>query len=355
MNTKQTPGGVRADEARDAHLSAALRHAPDADQRPPGHLSARILAAAHRAAAEPRLWAQMPAQMPARAAPPRRRWWAPAGLGASGALASVLLAGVIGLLWNDGPPGPGIDEAPSNGSTPAPLAPPAAPPAPPAPEVTSAPAARSETVTAPPPPAPAAPRQGQGLAVPAQRAERGDSAPIGAALSAAPRAAMLVRASQAQPDLRWRVDGVDRGLAPASWVQTLRLMSQERGQPHVQPDPGLTQDAANPAPDLSPNSPLAGRQIELQETNGTLARIWLAERSLLWCSAGAGAPCLLSGLSQSESNALMQPLDGPPAAIPAAAPPWVSPPAARASWAATPPAKAPAGQPAGQPGQHDSK
>lgn len=88
------------DIPRDEHLRAALRHAPDAGLQPPPHLRAQIVAAAHRTLAE------RPAAAPARPRP----WWRPGPLGASGALASVLLAGVIGLMWQDGPPGPALDE-----------------------------------------------------------------------------------------------------------------------------------------------------------------------------------------------------------------------------------------------------
>lgn len=90
---------MSADVERDERLRAALRHAPDAALAAPPDLSAQILAAAHRAAAE-----RAPAH-----APPKRPWWAfptPRHLGASGAFATVLLAGVLGLLWRGQQPGP---------------------------------------------------------------------------------------------------------------------------------------------------------------------------------------------------------------------------------------------------------
>ncbi len=91
---------------RDARLLAALRHAPDADLAPPSHLGAQIVAAAHRASAEV-----------ASPAPPRRGGWLggpfgrPWSLGASGALATFALAGVLGLLWRGERPGPAIEAA----------------------------------------------------------------------------------------------------------------------------------------------------------------------------------------------------------------------------------------------------
>ena len=110
----------------DPHLQAALRHAPDAQLAAPAELSAQILAAAHRSAAEAprqpvtapsgwRLWA----------------WWRQPQ--ASAAMATVLLAGVVGLLWRDEQPGPvsklDLDPGPT---AQAPLA--AAPPPPSPPE-----------------------------------------------------------------------------------------------------------------------------------------------------------------------------------------------------------------------------
>ena len=84
----------------DPHLNQALVHAPDRDVAPPAHVSAQILAAAHREAAA----APAPARKPAAGVP----WWRQAR--AAGALASVFLAGFIGLLWRGEPPGPAVDE-----------------------------------------------------------------------------------------------------------------------------------------------------------------------------------------------------------------------------------------------------
>ena len=100
------PAGHDDDLARDAHLRAALRHAPDRDARPPAELSRRILDAA-RAAAGP---------APKTTARPAAGPWARArdGLaactawlrhpGATAAFASLMLATVIGVMWRDGPP-----------------------------------------------------------------------------------------------------------------------------------------------------------------------------------------------------------------------------------------------------------
>ena len=102
----------------DEHLRTALRHAPDRDLEAPRELSAQIVAAAYRAAAEP-----APHTVPRRWPWPAWRGARPLRLGASGALASVLLAGVIGLMWQANPPGPGrgtdAGDGPSPAATPA--------------------------------------------------------------------------------------------------------------------------------------------------------------------------------------------------------------------------------------------
>ncbi len=106
------------DERPDPHLRAALRHAPDADLQAPAAIGERLRAAARAAVAADR------------PAPWWRALWptTPLRLGASGAFASVLLAGVIGLLWRGEPP-PAVAPAPA-------AAPPAA-----APPATATPAA----------------------------------------------------------------------------------------------------------------------------------------------------------------------------------------------------------------------
>ena len=87
----------------DEHLRAALRHAPDADVAAPVHISAQIIAAAHRSAGER-------AAPFTRAPAARGRWWLQPW-GASGAMATVLMAGVIGLIWRGEAPGPAREEA----------------------------------------------------------------------------------------------------------------------------------------------------------------------------------------------------------------------------------------------------
>ena len=85
------------DAARDAHLRAALRHAPDAGLAPPPALSAAILREARSAAAPVarppvgrRLWGAV------------ARLWAALGRPAVAAgFASVMVASVVGVMWWD--------------------------------------------------------------------------------------------------------------------------------------------------------------------------------------------------------------------------------------------------------------
>jgi hypothetical protein len=91
-------------EQRDAHLLAALQHAPDRDVRPPPALSAQILLSA-RQAVQP-----APPAVPAR---PWKETWLERLLqwqrlltqpATAGALATLAVATVIGLMWRSGVP-----------------------------------------------------------------------------------------------------------------------------------------------------------------------------------------------------------------------------------------------------------
>lgn len=153
-------GELSGDEdlPHDAHLRAALRHAPDREARPPAVVRARILAAAHAAV---------------RPATPQRGlaawlaegWRALTRPAAGAAFASLALATTIGLMWRDGPPPealPGAERqthpaAPrasaeaGAGEAASPVAPPVAAAPPPSPRVPPGPA---------PTPAPASPTPG---------------------------------------------------------------------------------------------------------------------------------------------------------------------------------------------------
>ncbi len=91
-----------SDEPVDAHLRAALRHAPDANATPPAALSAAILSQARAAATPSALTRTAPA---ATAWPPLRwllqTWWALSHPALATGLASVMVATVVGLMWWD--------------------------------------------------------------------------------------------------------------------------------------------------------------------------------------------------------------------------------------------------------------
>jgi hypothetical protein len=173
---------------RDAHLCAALRHAPDRELTPPEALSREILAAA-RAAVAPPPW---PRRVLAKATALLDLLRRPA---AGAAFASLVLATVIGLMWRDGPP-PEADAPPLRQAAPVEnraderpreMAPPAAE----VPASIAAPAAAREAVPAPPTrkPAAPAPRHREAAAPPAD-ARRAPPPPAAAAPvdAAAPRA-----------------------------------------------------------------------------------------------------------------------------------------------------------------------
>ena len=116
---------MKPDEAiqPDAHLRTALRHAPDADVAAPADISAQIIAAAHRSARER-------AALPTHASAGSGRWWLQPW-GASGALATLLMAGVIGLMWRGEAPGPAREDAvPQVAQAPVPAPTPSTTPAP---------------------------------------------------------------------------------------------------------------------------------------------------------------------------------------------------------------------------------
>lgn len=151
------PGDL-GEDGIDPRLRAALRHAPDRDLAPPAALDRRILDAASEALRSKRVSA-------------RSGWRAwldaltrPAG---AAALTSVVLATVIGVMWQDGPPPEAPPETPSETLSEMKAAPPKAAMTPPAPAgenrtpsepATAAAVAAAPVATLPPPPAAPLPR-----------------------------------------------------------------------------------------------------------------------------------------------------------------------------------------------------
>ena len=163
------------DDERDAHLRAALRHAPDAQLQPPHALSELILKEARAKARD----AASPARLPPH--PLLGIWdWLARPSVATG-FAGVMVATLIGLMWWDQP----MDEA-----MPRPPAPAAAPAPAPAPVVPSPPAAPIAEATRPAP-----------AREPARTPQR-KVAPAAKPAPAAPPAAETAREEQAAPVAR---------------------------------------------------------------------------------------------------------------------------------------------------------
>lgn len=216
---------MSADPGRDAHLLAALRHAPDHDAAPPAALSARILEQARQAEQPPR-----PA--PLRDSGLFERWfgWTARPL-AAGAFGLVLIAGFVGLMWREGPPPEALSGDP-------PVAP-AATAVPPAPAPTAASAA----------PAPAA----EPITESALREQ------AGAAKTAAPRAvapAPPTRRNTASAERRAEAvaDSVARPVEQAAPAAPAAQAAPERLSAPALPPPSVAGAVAEP-PAVTPRAP----------------------------------------------------------------------------------------------------
>ena len=201
-------------QLRDARLARALDHAPDAQALPDDSVRRAVRDAARRAvtpAAQPAWW---------------KRWWAgDAGqrLPWNAALASVLLASLVTLLWvdRDIP-----DAQPQGERRQAPAAPAAVPPPEPAagkvePQPAApAPVPASKSVPRPAPPAEPAPdrerlaagtQKAEGQAAETQRERRAEPTP-----SPATEPAPLAKSAPAQADMARRADAVQEQAAAAA-------------------------------------------------------------------------------------------------------------------------------------------
>jgi len=272
------------DPERDAHLRAALRHAPDADLAPPPALSDAILRAA-RAAVKPAL--------------PARGWWST--LPWSGSLAGLTAATLFGLIWWPAPLPPPVPADIAEVVAQAPAAPapatasvePVAKVAPPPPSVRATPERRRESrrtpeseqavaAAAPPaaaadaaaPPPPAA-RKAEAPTPAAPAAMRMDRAPAVELRSSLADAAppSLARALQppASTSWQWQLDGEDRPPAALqSWLERLRTHTHGRWRLH---------DAALPP----------GRTLVALENGQPRARIVLTADAVWWRDEASGS------------------------------------------------------------------
>jgi len=216
---------------RDAWLSEALRHAPDADAAPPPRVNDTVLRMGRAAVAVRAL----PAPPPAPSWPGRlgAAWAWLARPPVAAGFAGLMVATVVGLMWWDRP----LDEAVPPREEPVaaqPAAPTATPPAvatvpaTPPPAQPAAPARKAAPAAAAPAPAPApAPT----APAPALQRDMAKSAPSGAAAPAAPTAGDA--AAEAAP--RARESAERREAAASSAIGTpglsnLRFEIQRRPQ-----------------------------------------------------------------------------------------------------------------------------
>lgn len=315
------------DEARDAHLRQALRHAPDRDAAPPPALSASILAQA-RAAVQP-------AAPRREVAPPwwSRLWQQVATPAFGGAFASVMLAGVIGVMWQDGPPPealPGAERDLAKAPTAsAPAAVPATPAiAPPAPAAAMQDNARAdEPKQAPPQPAtppqkaaPAAPPAAARGPVPkaAETSREVAPAPPEAENATAPSGAVEARKQRAAAgSLTSTVPEPAAAAVPAPAAPpAVAPAPPPAPAPVVAAAPAAPPPAAAPAPPPAPA--VAPARSILPETTRDAARD--AEVAPRTARREASAPGALGAASLARMAPPLDPLAAPLAALVGAAP-----------------------------------
>jgi hypothetical protein len=223
------------DTLRDAHLLAALRHAPDREAVPPPDVTARVLAAAHAAVRADRAqpsWAQRLAA-----------WWGAPRVGVGAAFGTLVAAVLVGVLW----------------STREPLPPPSQPggPSP----IVAAPERRGQDGTA----APSAPP-----AISAQAAR--DAAPSAAAKEAQrPVPPAPARAAERQQNAEQRAAKVQGGRQPPE-VQAAppapAVPAPEPSRAAPPPAPPKAQTDAAAAPPSAAATPSHQRPAELGRLSG---------------------------------------------------------------------------------------
>ncbi len=251
-------------EPPDAHLRQALRHAPDARLQAPPELSAQILAAAHRAKADQ---PPLPAGTPRLAWPWSRRW----SLGTSGALASLLLAGVIGVLWRGDPPGPARERL-------------ALAPAPAVVAATPAPAALQEVTAPPQSPAAAASFRRAGTGASADAVERAKAVAQPAQQPWADATARGAVLTQIGRDTMRPVD--------AAWLEGLSTLTAGAWRPDA-----LAQEQVGDV------------ILEWRLGQQTLGRLWLDGQRARWCPVAPSAgTCQMATLPPQAAAGLKEKL-----------------------------------------------
>jgi hypothetical protein len=274
----------RPDDAIDAHLRAALRHAPDQHERAPALISARILAAARQTAP------------PAQAQPGWLPRWLAAPWAGAGSLAAVLL--VSGVLWvqRDAlPPAVAPSEVASEAAAPTQAAP-AAAAAPLAKTLPPATKAAETLVSRSASPQPVAPSTTRPVTPPDTRADGRVERLASPAPAAEPEpvrqqssqsavaAATPIAADSASGWSAATPDAVPRPL-PAGWLQALA--------------------AATPVWTEAPPAGAAladARAVSLWREGEAVVWLQLGRDRVQWCSAATG--CWRAAISAESSSAL---------------------------------------------------
>lgn len=291
----------------DEHLRAALRHAPDAELEAPAELRERLLAEARRAV---RPVAPPPAE------PWWRRWFPAGGWLPQGALASLLVAGLVTLLWqHEEVPAPTVESrapavaadtaapaaAPApEASAPAPLAKAEAPPRTALPEqapaTTRAPAMKRAAPAGPSADVAPAPAPAPAPAVAAQEAAR-EAAPMAAAPAQAPAAA--------PPPPPATAEQRQRAAAPMGALQAAARIAPLPPWGRAAPPPALAELAARLGGPWRDAAQPEGQPLLSWEREGTLfGRAWVERRGdaewLVWCGA-ATTPCREAPLDKDKA------------------------------------------------------
>ncbi|MFY7941083.1 MAG: hypothetical protein ACOVOX_09260 [Burkholderiaceae bacterium] len=304
MNPRMPTSDAVGDEAVDAHLRTALRHAPDADAAPPAALSAAILSQARAAAsikqtstqAEP--WApvwQLLAWL-------RQGWIALSQPALAAGVASVMVASVVGVMW--------WDRVPEDVSAPRELGREQPAPARPSPDTL---ATKNEAQPMTEPPTRAA--QTASVAVPGPKA--------GAIAEAVPPAVGPT------PAAATKVEGPTSATLQAAEQRRMRADGALSKQGVTTPPPTRSEAAAPAAsPVLSDTAP-AAKQAEAPAPNDATADTAMRQRPALSTPPALALPKPSAPVSATPPAA--SPV-APPAPAPANAP---SPPPAPAPLAAT--------------------
>lgn len=285
----------------DEHLRAALRHAPDADLQAPPQLRERLLAEARRAV--------RPAAAPA-AEPWWRRWFPAGGWLPQGALASLLVAGLVTLLWqHEEVPAPTVESR-----APAVAADSAAPAAAPAPEA-SAPAPLAKAEAAPraalPEPVPATkPAPAMKRAAPAAPTADAAPAPAVAAQEAAREAMPMAAApapapAVAPPPPPAMAEQRQHAAAPVGALQAAARIAPLPPWGRTAPPPALAELAARLGGPWRDAAQPEGQPLLSWEREGALVgRAWVERRGdaewLVWCGT-ATAPCREAPLDKDKA------------------------------------------------------